>query len=72
MTSDVVKAHRCCTANCDQLKESALCGCFCCGRIYDPQEISEWVEDRDGLTALCPHCRIDAVIAEASGYPVTK
>lgn len=72
MTPDIIEAHRSCIANYEQLKASPRCGCFYCGRIYDPREIKEWIEDRDGLTALCPHCGIDAVIAEASGYPITK
>lgn len=72
MASDIIEAHRFCTANCEQLKASPRCGCFYCERIYDTGEITEWIEDRDGLTALCPHCGIDAVIAEASGYPIAK
>ncbi len=49
MTPDIIEAHRFCTANYDQLKASLRCGCFYCGRIYDPQEITEWIEDRDGF-----------------------
>ena len=72
MTTDTTKAHRFCTANYTQLKASSKCGCFYCEQIYDPKEIVEWIEDRDGLTALCPYCGIDAVLAESARYPITK
>jgi hypothetical protein len=32
--------------------------------------IEEWTDAAD--TALCPHCGIDAVIGDASGFPITK
>lgn len=46
MKPDIIEAHRCYTANYDQLKASAKCGCFYCGRIYNPQWFTEGMEDR--------------------------
>lgn len=39
-----------------------------------PSEISEWIYELDEgeeVTAICPHCGIDAVIGESSGFPIT-
>lgn len=69
---DVLKAHKASWANEILLKISVKCGCFSCGEIYDPAEIVEWVEDRDGLTAICPYCGIDSVLPDCAGYPITK
>ncbi len=52
-----------------EILRSTLCGCFHCTKRFAPSEVSEWVDN--GATALCPHCGVDAVIGDASGYPVT-
>jgi hypothetical protein len=49
---------------------SAKCGCFSCGRVYMPADITEWT-DKDN-TAICPHCHIDSVIPENVGYPLDE
>ena len=47
------------------------CGCFQCGSRFAPAAITEWVRDAKDDTAFCPHCDIDAVLGDASGYPIT-
>ena len=69
--SELKKAHQYCTNNKEQLIESNICGCFYCCKIYSPKEIKEYLNEGDG-TALCPYCGIDSVIAEKSGFKVTK
>ena len=64
-------AHKHSINNKPALKKDKLCGCFYCSKIFDPKEIKEWVPDRRG-TAICPYCGIDSIIAESSGYPMTK
>ena len=73
--ADYVEAHRFSNNHMAQLKQDSLCGCFHCRKIFHPQEITYWIVDdndcdREG-TAVCPHCGIDAVIGEHSGYPIT-
>lgn len=51
-----------------ELYHSAVCGCFYCCEMFDFNEIEDWTDK--GVTALCPECGIDAVIGEASGFPV--
>lgn len=71
--SAIVSAHsEAATANRVSIEASETCGCFYCGDIFPAREVGEWVWDREGDTALCPHCGIDSVIGDASGYPVDK
>lgn len=60
----------------EALKKDKVCGCFYCLTIFSPEEIDDWLiddNDADRLgTAICPHCGIDSVIGESSGYPITK
>ena len=68
---DVVNAPLYSINNKPQLLNDKKCGCFYCLKIFSPLEIEEWLEDEEG-TALCPYCRIDSVIGESSGYPITE
>ena len=55
----------------EEILGSKVCGCFYCKKIFKPQDIIVWIKDRDGA-ALCPFCSIDAVIGDASGYPINN
>jgi hypothetical protein len=75
MDSDHVAAHKHSSAHREELKNSDVCGCFYCLEIYDPIEITEWVDEDEsgvGQCAICAKCGIDSVIGSASGYPITK
>ena len=54
-----------------EIQTSKVCGCFYCKRIFEPQNVKEWLKDRE-WTALCPFCGIDAVIGDASGYSINN
>ena len=30
------------------------------------------MEDGEEVTAICPHCGVDSVIGEKSGFPITQ
>ncbi len=64
------KAHEHCTENGKELITSERCGCFGCERIFRPSAITEWFRDSKDRTAFCPHCDTDAVLGDASGYPI--
>ena len=73
---DAIRAHKFCSNNKFELESTPKCGCFYCEEIFDSSEITEWLiednpADKHG-TAICPHCGIDSVIGESSGYPITK
>ena len=68
----VFDAHTHTLSNKEELKNSTGCGCFYCLRIFFPQEITEWIPDKGGETALCPYCGVDSVMGDSSGYPVTE
>ncbi len=63
-------AHKHCTANRETLMASDCAGCFYCLAVFDPKEITEWIDK--GKTALCPHCGIDSLIPETAGFPLTE
>lgn len=67
---EILEAHKHSANHKRELLKSKICGCFFCGKIFPPTEITDWI-DKD-QTALCPHCTIDAVIGESSGSPLTK
>lgn len=73
VSADILAAHKHSSHNKNEIKESKLCGCFFCLRIFEPNKITQWgyvVLPKD--FAVCPYCEIDSVIGDASGYPVTK
>lgn len=70
MKDSVSAAHEFCTNNKKMLENDTICGCFHCLEIFEPNEITQWIDL--GSTALCPYCNIDAVIGNSSGYLITK
>lgn len=57
--------------NYEQIEKSEKCGCFFCGEIFSPSEITDYLPD-EPPTAECPFCHTDSVIGDASGFPITK
>jgi hypothetical protein len=72
MTDGLIAAHKHSFQNRDEVMSSVQCGCFYCGAIVPPAEVVDWVNDKGGQTAICPKCRIDSVLGDASGYPITR
>ena len=58
--------------NKQELINAKKCGCFYCLKIFDPNEIKDWIKDKNGDTALCPYCMIDAVIPESNEYELNE
>lgn len=56
--------------NREALEKADRCGCYFCETIYSPKEINDWADN--GETAICPHCNIDAVVAETDDFKVTE
>lgn len=75
-TPDYVAAHAFSGNHKPELQRDRICGCFYCLKIFSPSEIEEWLIEDNRVdkrgTAICPHCGIDSVIGESSGYPITK
>lgn len=64
-TEELLKEmHRKSTANMSTMDSSGQCACFHCLERYPFSEILEVVDDRDGLTAVCPKCDIDSVLPD--------
>jgi hypothetical protein len=64
-------AHDHSTAHRVEVESSELCRCFYCLASFAPTEITEWIADRGGDTAICPRCGIDSVIGSASGLDMS-
>jgi len=62
---DPVTEHQRCSMHRPALLAATECGCFYCLEIFQPAEIAEWTDN--DLTALCPRCGIDSVIAVRPG-----
>lgn len=60
--------------NHDSVGGSVMCGCYYCCSIFPSSEVSmeDWIEDRQGMTAVCPRCHIDSVLGDAAGIPISK
>jgi len=41
-------------------------------KIFHTSEITDWIQDKEDKTAVCPFCGIDSVIGESSGYPIKR
>lgn len=58
------KIHSYCIANEKILRDNIECVCIYCGRKMVYGDISFWIKDKDGKTAVCPACGIDCVVPE--------
>jgi hypothetical protein len=65
----VLDAHAHASNHRAELDASVAAGCFYCCEVFAPSEIKDWVNG--GECALCPHCDIDSVIGDASGFAVS-
>ena len=65
-------AHMLSFDNADSVQASQMCGCFCCQEIFPASEVTRFLDETPGRTALCPHCGIDAVLGDASGVEVSE
>lgn len=66
------KAHQASFKNKESILQSKICGCFSCMKTFPPSEATFRPEMDGQETAWCPYCDTDAVLGEASGYPITK
>ena len=66
---DIIDAHSHSMEHRAELGRSSLAGCFFCSNVFDPNQITHWVDD--GRCALCPSCGTDSVVGDASGFPIT-
>ena len=73
----VKRCHQFCTGNRQALGESDLAGCSYCCALFPASSVADWVDGRavetgnldDGVTALCPKCGIDSVLASSKVLP---
>ncbi len=66
---DLAALHRRSLKNLPQLGGASGAACFHCLRFFPVERIFRWTDE--GLTALCPHCAVDAVLPVSPGFPVS-
>jgi len=65
---DVQRASAWAIYNTNDAEDAEKAGCYYCCRIFYPDAIEEWADH--GQTVLCPHCGIDSVLFDNSGFPL--
>ncbi len=60
--TEIEKIYTYVSENKELLKRYKKCICLYCGRTFDFAEITEWVNDRNEKSAICPFCSVDAVV----------
>lgn len=66
------RAHKASFKNEESILHSQRCGCFNCQATFPASEVI-LMEEMDGQkTAWCPRCGIDAVLGDASGFPISE
>jgi hypothetical protein len=72
-TPDYIAAHTHSANHRGEVLASDVCGCFNCCKVFVPEQISEWTDEKDGVgqTAICPYCAVDSVIGSRSGFSIT-
>lgn len=70
---DLENAHKLSAENKEQIAKSSLCGCFSCCKIFTPDKIEDWIQEKNGKeSAICPYCYSDTILGNASNYPVNE
>lgn len=62
------KAHKLSSNNKTLILNSEYCGCFYCIKIFNYNDIDEWILGSVDDTALCPYCQVDSVIPSSQLY----
>ena len=45
---------------------STSCGCFTCLTVFSPREVTNWREEQNGRTGLCPNCGSPTVLGDGT------
>ena len=70
--NEMLEIHQFSSSNMQDFEENKKCGCFYCCKIFDSDEISQYIDDDDGDTAVCPYCGVDSVIGEGHGFEISE
>ena len=55
-----------------EILHSKTCSCIFCRQQYDARKVNDWVNDENGMSAICPECGMDTVIGDSGGEPLDK
>lgn len=72
MEEKYFKLHRLTSVN-EEILRNKKCICIYCKKEFDYKDIVDYIPDSDGLTAICPCCKMDSVLPrEYDGYLITN
>lgn len=55
-----------------EILQSHKCSCLFCRHTIDARDVQDWINDDQGVSAICPECGMDTLIGDASGYSFSK
>ena len=78
--ADLDSFHKYSAHHRELMEHSERAACFYCEQFFSPSEVADWIDGRqletdslrDGATALCPRCGIDAVLPSGAPIPFTS
>lgn len=65
-TIDDILAHT--KGNESDILHSNRCACLFCRQRYDARKVSDWSNEGNKISAVCPECGMPTVVGDASGY----
>lgn len=68
----ILNSHTYCTNNRQYLDHTEKCGCFYCLKIFSPSDITFWLDEFGGQTAICPYCSIDSVLPDMKSVAISN
>lgn len=69
---DILHTHIFSSNNRRLIRNDTICHCFYCLKQFEGSKINEWINDRNGKTAVCPFCGIDAILPETCGQKLDE
>lgn len=58
--------------NWPEMKQSVMCGCLSCGKVYPANEVEDYIGYGDEeLTAICTYCLEETLVGDASGLDIS-
>ena len=69
------KAIRCSGFNYKFVETAKICGCYSCGELFEPKDITNWClyeDEEKGGYVYCPHCGTASVVMDSQGHEITE
>lgn len=68
--NDIRQAPKISMKNSVAVEMAQQCGCYHCLAVFSKTDIQDWTDQN--RTALCPKCKVDAVIPDGCGIEINE